>query len=267
MRTRFPSVEACRLGKRKLVLWDPGDPAATFLEVPWRCKSWRCPRCRPAVALRDYNRLCWALEREPRWIYLVLTAPPELHRQPPVRSFRALGEAWRKRLRHRIVREHGKVLYIQTWERHKSGVAHVNIALRTESLIADAESRGVAWRGWLLEQARQSGFGRIGFAGLTWDPVPNARHPLRGLASYMTKQAHALGLRHRGGKISAELARADIKDQTPLTAPRGFRRLRASRGVLPPKPPSDWTGVLAGSGERWTPERVVMREALGRLTA
>jgi hypothetical protein len=72
----------------------------------------------------------------------------------------------------------------------------------------------------------------------------------------MVKLAHNLGvegaeqIQNPLDRKAGELTRADVKDQTPLSAPRGFRRLRASQGLLPPRwGPGELTGALRPSEE------------------
>lgn len=71
----------------------------------------------------------------------------------------------------------------------------------------------------------------VGFGFRTWvEPLrPGAELTLAG---YLTK-------------LSRELTGAGFKDQVPVNAPPHFRRLRASRKLLPkPFHRKGWTGIL-----------------------
>lgn len=152
------------------------------------------------------------------------------------------------------------LVYLQTWEATARGWPHANVVLEhplLERWLEEPElgrsredgdgilegrglverstrsSSGAArralcpargWKAWLEREAERAGFGRITWAELL------APRSLGSMAGYLVKLARELtgGAQKRG-------------DQTPLSAPRGFRRLRASQGMLPPAP--------AGSGE------------------
>ena len=152
------------------------------------------------------------------------------------------------------------VVYLQTWESTARGWPHANVVLshpllerwleepelgrsrkdepgvlegaglverRTRS-SSGAERRALCpargWKAWLEREAERAGFGRISWAELL------APRSLGSMAGYLVK-------------LARELTASGAKkgDQTPLSAPRGFRRIRASVGMLPPAP--------AGSGE------------------
>jgi hypothetical protein len=164
------------------------------------------------------------------------------------------------------------VEYIQTWEAHRDGTPHVNIVLGGEALLDHVDAMGDGperrhpglgrpvrvprWRTWWLGQAQECGFGRIGWVERLWSRGDDGRDPRDGLASYMVKLAHGLGCctgstGSTGGDGAArELVYHGPKDQTPTAAPRGFRRLRSSRGLLPPRfRGGDWTGTIRRSDE------------------
>lgn len=151
-------------------------------------------------------------------------------------------------------------VYLQTWEATARGWPHANVVLshpllerwleepelgrsrkdepgilegrglveRATSSSSGNERRALCpargWKAWLEREAERAGFGRITWAELL------APRSLGSMAGYLVKLARELtGGASKGG------------DQTPLSAPRGFRRIRASVGMLPPAP--------AGSGE------------------
>jgi hypothetical protein len=259
-----------------VVLWRR-DGSGDVQTVPFRCKSWRCPSCRPHVALVDYARIAQGLAAHRRWIYVVLTLPAEARRSTIWRRYRRAGELWDGALRHRLRRRYGAIRYVQTWEAHADGTPHVNIVLGGDQLLEHVEELGDGperrhpyldrpvrvprWRAWWLSQARECGFGKVGWVERLWSRDLDDRDPRDGLAAYMTKLAHGLGVAggsaERGDALAREISYAGPKDQTPAAAPRGFRRLRASRGVLPPRwGPGEWTGTVRPAEETWNWERV-----------
>jgi len=211
---RLSYVGACERGAWHLELWkrDGSDPAR--LHVPFRCRSWRhAGECREWCGSCDFIRCQEALTTRPHWTCVVLTYP---HREwPQMRALYRFGVVSWARLRKRMVREFGKLEYIQTWEQHKSGYPHVNVAISNTPFFLEAcKDRKAIVRRWLLQAATECGFGKE----MHVTPVYYAK----GMAAYMTK-------------LAKELTGASVKDQTPVMAPRNFRRLRSSRGTLPPR--------------------------------
>ena len=89
----------------------------------------------------------------------------------------------------------------------------MNIIIHNEEILRRCAGEG--WRKWrqdLKKLAVKAGFGEV----LWVEPVRDSE----AMAGYMTK-------------LSRELTGASRKDQVPVNAPRHFRRLRASRGLLP----------------------------------
>lgn len=277
---RAASVDWCRWGTHRVNRWRR-DYSGEIESNPFRCKSWRCPRCRPWVGLVDYARIASALCSRDRWLYLVLTMPSTDHSNPDRWSvYREAGRRWRDRLLPALTREHGPIEYVQTWEQHRTGVPHVNVVLRSDSLVdlvlrlgfratrapPGSHARGsigrvLVWRSELRRVARRSGFGPSLWIEPSWVRADSGERPHAGLASYLVKLARTLGVeapeRERGEALAAELSRSAQKssDQTPIEAPIGFRRLRASRGLLPPRHRGDpnFTGKLgAASDPPWT---------------
>lgn len=256
------SVRACADGRWKLTLWKldgTGDP----IDAPWVCSSWRCEKCRRFVAAIDYARIAHALYERPTWIYCVLTLadigePRELWPKCAAR--------W-DTLRKRLQRTYGALAYMQTWEQQESGRPHVNVVLHSERLCADVAARGFtprgapAWRKTWRTWAMAAGWGPV-----TWveELRPGGRER-EGLASYLVKLSLSLGAGAlaRGSKLAAELVRADLKHQLPVYAPKGFRRLRTSRGLLPPRFRGDgWSGTLRpAEGRAWSWKDVHCHEA------
>jgi hypothetical protein len=119
--------------------------------------------------------------------------------------------------------------YVQTWEQHEKPWPHVNVVVHSRELAKDMRARGsyehvdadgtlqTFWR-WanqvLQRMAVRSGFGRNVHA------APPKRDGAT-LAGYLVK-------------LAAELTGSHVKNQTPIAAPRGFRRLRATPRFIPP---------------------------------
>jgi len=152
-------------------------------------------RCRDAIASRQ------------GWTYVVLTFDPKDWRDE-IAAYRGAGELW-NRLRSSLTRKYGRIDYIQTWEATKKGWPHVNI------LLHNARIQAAPWKKFrrvLKALAKRAGFGQILWVEPMRDGVA--------MAGYMVK-------------LARELTGAARKDQVPVDAPKHFRRLRASRGILP----------------------------------
>ena len=234
------SLMACETGAWSLLSY-PRDPFGNpdLAGAPefslFRCGSWRCRRCGPRVGASDFVRVACASKARPDWFYLVLTVKQEdfVDRWD---AFSSIYRLWQNRLRKRIQRfadsyAPGKLEYVMTFERHtKSGWPHVNILLGHPGLRAASDSLGTEirrkgiyrngrichkpeWRSLLVNMVKKSGFGEI-----VW--VEDVQNP-EAWAGYITK-------------LAKELVGAEVKDQTPYGAPQGFRRIRATRGTLPP---------------------------------
>lgn len=176
-------------------------------------------------------RCAEALESRKNWVSVVLTFAQK-DWSNPFDQYTKGGELWAC-LRKRIVREYGATAYLQTWERHKKGGAHVNVCLSNPRIFHQVAADFRPWKnGWLEPHAVECGFGFRCWV----EPVVGKR----GMAGYLTK-------------LSRELTGASAKGQTPFDAPPHFRRLRASRGLLPPIRKGDLTGALIRcSLQRWT---------------
>jgi hypothetical protein len=216
-------VDACECGGWHLVLWPHDDPIRTK-KVSFKCRSWRhAGACRQWKGAQDFVRCREAMQKWDYWTYLTLTFENQESHSPWWFYYHG-KEKWAK-LRKRLVREWGKIGYIQTWERHQSGYPHVNVVVRSPALYGSAiHDPTDNWMRLLRDQARECGFGRIGWCERLHDPTA--------CAGYLVK-------------LARELTGAGPKNQIPVNAPRHFRRLRASQGLLPPvhKNP-DIDGVL-----------------------
>jgi hypothetical protein len=154
-----------------------------------------------------------AIEKLTHWTYLVFTFPQSTKRLDK-EAFTSGCRKWaamRKRITHRF----GHIQYIQTWEIHKSGWPHVNCLVSNRELFDQAVDNYRKLRRKFFIPANVE----IGFGRRIWvEPMKNARH----MGGYLTK----LGL---------ELVGGEHKNQLPVNAPKHFRRIRASRGLLPKK--------------------------------
>lgn len=267
------SVQACERSWWSLLTW-PAEGGAEEHErraSPFVCGSWRCRRCGPFVASQDYRRVEEAALSRRWWLYVVLTFDPAQWANP-WDAYTEAGKLWNNRLHKRLQREHGRVEYVQTWERHVRGSSfpHVNLLLTGDGLREAVELDGVEsryderaghgagrwtrfpfWRTrWLAKAAPDAGFGlRV------WAEVVDQRE---GMAHYLVKAAHDLSA-----------ARWKAGNQSPIGAPPHFRRYRASRGLLPARPESEgvWSGAIARQPpsafvDRSTGEMVVSNAAV-----
>ncbi len=217
-------VECCEKGEWHLQIWNPLDPKQGSKRIPFRCRSWRhAGPCAMWKGSQDFARCQHAIAQTTIWTYIVLTFDQN-NWEDPWQQYKQGVTLW-SRLRKRITRKFGMVKYIQTWERHQKGGAHVNVLASCWGLFQAVQHD---WRrvrnSWLEPNAVACGFGMR-----TW--IENMRGGGVEVAGYLTK-------------LSRELTCSSPKSQTPLDAAKHFRRLRASRGVLPPPWKSEMTGKL-----------------------
>jgi hypothetical protein len=263
---RYPlkSVIACERQSWTLLSWqegarldsETGELTCEGLQEPTKrpflCGSWKCRRCALWRGAVDWARCRAAVESRPWWLYCVLTFDPSSWRER-WDAYQEAGRLWnnhlREALRSRLRR--APVAYLQTWEAHKSRWPHVNMILSGDELRADVERSGPlktrevvgaggsvrratwppAWRRWFRGAAERAGFGRIAWVEIIDHANPDA------MAGYLCKLARELTGAPGGSK----------GEQSPTDAPPGFRRIRASRGLLPPGPETGaegWTGAL-----------------------
>ena len=172
---------------------------------------------------QDYERVRKAMEAHQNWVHITLTF--EDHKT--VSAYKRYKEGflhWSV-LRKRIIREFGPIRYIQTWERHKSGIPHCHLAVSNFYMYHEATGSSLTnWWRMLRQDAMATGFGRRGWL----EPLRPGHH----FGAYLTKLAN-------------ELIGAGTKDQVPENAPPHFRRIRATQGLLsPPDKDPDLTGRL-----------------------
>lgn len=216
-------VQACERGDWHLAIWPRTEPTKVK-RIPFHCRSWRHEGdCRLWKGSQDFARIKEAMEAYDNWCHITLTYDPRKSLSL-VRLFRVGVVLWAK-LRKRMTRRFGKILYIQTWEIHRSQVPHVHLAVCNTELFAQADMDPVSnWKDVLQVMAHESGFGYIG-----WLERLRTR---AAMAGYLTK-------------LARELTGSGKEYQVPTNAPPHFRRLRASQGLLPkPLKDPELTGKL-----------------------
>jgi len=237
-----PYVHACHTGRWTIETWRRDSPGESRRRFVYRCRSWRHEgKCRLWCGACDYERIKEAVLKRSRWTYLVLTYGGKA-RLNHWRIFREGNAKWYS-LRKRLEKEFGTVRYIQTWETQRDGTPHLNTIIQCTRLFnALADAHRAIKRGWLEPAAIASGFGKISYC----EAVKSRGRK----ANYLTK-------------LTQELTGAGVKSQVPVNAPRHFRRIRASKGLLPPRrkdpdltgrlirgpcPPSPGTGIVPEYG-------------------
>lgn len=229
-------MRACEQARGALILWRKGEEGGRLAVAPVRCGSWRCRRCGWGVQRDLYKRLEEGVRARPEWAYFVLTFDPANREGGPWAAYEDAGRLWDKRLRKALERRYGRLEYVQTWEATRRGWPHANVLLTglglrevlerlpRERRWSDRAGHGhgrwswwTAWRRELRPLVVGAGFGRVLWCELVGDLARE------GLAAYLAKVCH-------------DLSAANLKagDQTPIGAPTHFRRVRASRGLLPP---------------------------------
>lgn len=238
------SVFACVLGAWSFVTVD--RETGELAVHRFRCRSWRCTSCRYQVAKGDFARILAALDGKTGagrdWILLTLTFDPSRY-DSRWDAYKAGGRAWQM-LRQRLARRWGgranpaKIGYVAVWEQHASGWPHVHLAVSCPEMAQEIRRRGLcdrsehpwgptrwdaragkrvpnwAWKVDVLDELAQAcGFGRV-------SDVQFPRASAGGVAGYFAK-------------LCGELV--GCFDQRPVQAPKGFRRLRSSRRMLPPR--------------------------------
>lgn len=229
-RARLKYIAACENKAWSVVIWRKDQPSKKRARR-FKCRSWRHEgECRKWKGSQDFVRIREAISSRDTtgWVYIVLTFDQKQWTDKWA-AYKGAVKCWDK-LRKRMTRAFGKIEYIQTWEQHKNGWPHLNLLVHNDRLATLCSDGGQykVKNGWLEPNAIASGFGMK-----TWiEPMRD----LEAMSGYMTKLAN---------KLTAELTDANVKDQVPLAAPRNFRRLRASRGLLPDiHKDHDYTGEL-----------------------
>lgn len=291
------SVLACIAGSWGHLVHDPSEGETSVQE--FRCRSWRCPRCGPAVNRREYFRLRKAVDARDvaALSFLTLTFYRPRHASPHAAARASCG-MWQSlldRLKYELARRLGhfkrngqpdaravRLGYYLVWEQHRKADdrgewMHAHVLVHSKALADWIRALGrlpATWdavRGKEVEPwrfssnvlagiARRAGFGRV-------DAQPLDRE---GVAEYLTKRA---------AWCAAEMGGGTAKGQVPTSAPRNFRRIRTSRRFLEPikrtasglvaavtaAPAAVVRTLLERAREPWNLEDPAELEALGRL--
>lgn len=217
------SINACEEGSWSVLTWKKEDGSNPQVK-PFRCRSWRHEGdCRRECAACDFARILSAVESHRYWSYMVYTYPAG--EWPNVAELFRAGVIHWSRMRKRLVQRYGEIKYIQTWEIHRSGYPHVNVIVSNKKLWESLN------QDWFYESNRvlQPMAYQVGFGERFWVETVKSRAKM---SSYLNK-------------LAMELTSTGKFNQIPINAPRHFRRLRASRKLLPPRMKSDEiTGCL-----------------------
>ncbi len=207
------------------------------------------------------------------WTYVVLTHDPAKWKYDMKAMWKADGKCW-NRLRTRMNKRIGKSHYVCVMERHlKSGQPHSNIAIHNQAMLNVCKIEGCGHiestkcepcRGCRetgtkkrlcegfrkLRQVIRSWAMAAGYGKVIWlEPI----YDRAGLAGYLQKLSDLLigdTTRAKKEELVKELVgsakKGPIRTQTPdQDAPPHFRRLRPSRGLLPPvKKNPEYTGEM-----------------------
>jgi len=208
-------IHACDMGAWTIATYNRSNPSQKTL-FPYKCRSWRhVGDCRKWKGAQDYTRIREGIESHPGgYTYLVLTLDQKRWSNV-FTAYRGLMHCW-ARLRKRLYREFGEFHYVTVMEQHRNGWPHVNILVQNDKLAALCAGEG--WksvrRKWLEPHAKASGFGMR-----TW--IEGMRDK-DAMAGYFVKLSN---------QLTAEITKPS---QIPVNAPKNFRRIRASKGFLPP---------------------------------
>ena len=208
-----------------------------LVRIPFRCKSWRCPRCARGVAATDFSRIRdGLLSCDPdELVFLVLTldkTAEEANGLTAKTSYATVQRRWQT-LIQRIRRTYGETKVVRTTEQHRNGWPHLNVVLKSPGLaesLKDRFKRGArAVTGELRDAVVSAGFGPV-----AWVDRPR---DVTAIAGYVVKLAHRETLVGEVVKLS----------QLPVMAPFRTRRLNSTPGFLPKKLGStgEWTGELS----------------------
>ena len=247
-------------GCHALYTWKKGHPSIVTRKQ-LLCGSWRhhglCARRNASVAFARIKEALDPLPPEGN-IFLVLTKDRNgVYTGKPLTSIDATyADLGKKTTRFiALVRKYcaqrgwpPPVLWIGVAESHRSGWPHFNLILHAPELAAELEAERVAAlaRG---ETARNSTLLRgalLGFAMRTGWGVQSTAERARSadaLAGYIVKLA---------GEADATTGEIAKLSQVPTNAPKSFRRLRSSKGALPPtRKDRDYTGVMVQRLANW----------------
>jgi len=216
-------VTACEIDAWTIETWPKDDPDLHSFRV-FRCHSWRHRgECQVWKGQQDYTRIKDALDSRDFWMHVTLTYP--LHQYSDIKKLYSWGCVHWSKLRKRLHRRFGKFEYIQIWEVTRRDVPHCHMAVTSERLYSECGRDPINnFHRLIQEAAIECGFGKVGWCEKIRSRV--------GMSGYLLKLERELTGKAKGCQI-------------PIDSPPHFRRLRASRGLLPPvlKDP-DITGAL-----------------------
>lgn len=228
-------VKKCQHNKWTVLTWDKENPEEQKARL-YRCRSWRhIGECATWRAESDFARISEGLSKHGPWMHVVLTY--HNWRGRDVNSLWKVSLVNWAKLRKRITREWGDFLYVQTWEATRKDCPHCHMALANIPM----------WRQCLpipqgLEKDQREYIAQVNFDRIVGAHAQACGFGHRGWAEAIYGQK---GFVKYLEKLKRELTQAAGKGQSPLKAPRHFRRLRASRGLIPPPFKADWiTGCL-----------------------
>lgn len=266
-------VAACKSKAWSIVSWRKDNPNEKRVRC-FRCNSWRHPgECRLWKGAQDFVRMKEGLQKFDSWLYLVTTHDPVKWDYNMYRMWKDDGICW-NRLRTRMNKTCGKSQYVCLMERHLiSGQPHSNIALHNEQMLAACQVAGCTHlevtpckpcrgcRGTGTKKRLCKGYAELrkvlrswataaGYGKVIWlEPI----YDRAGIAGYFQKLSDLLiGDESRRTKvdfvkeITGNAVKGEVRTQTPdHDAPKNFRRLRPSHGLLPPVLKNgDWTGEM-----------------------
>jgi hypothetical protein len=165
-------------------------------------------------------------------------------------AYPALLDRWRS-FAQAFRRKWGEFGYVSTVESHRSGWPHLNVVVVSPAFAGEVRATAVELDGWTRKAAgretarrvlgsmlERTGFGRIAFCESALQLKDDGEDRL---AAYISKLAGETGQAWDGegrglvdsieGQMVGEIAKLS---QVPHRAPEGFRRLRSSKGFLPP---------------------------------
>lgn len=234
-------IRACQAKAWTVKLWPKNDPSKPEY-ICYACRSWRCQGdCARANAAQLFARLTASIARVPDfWCFLTLTLDPKRFKSRES-MYKRVGGMWAQ-FRHELKRIYGYDHFFLAFEVSvRAKALHIHAIVRSKKLYAEVQhapgemvfkgkpslGAGRVWKDWLKPTALACGF------GFKCDVSAVRDHGA--MSGYLVKSSG----------ISGELSQADSKDQLPIDAPKGFRRIRSSKGFLVPKLKNeDVTGEL-----------------------
>lgn len=217
-------IQACRCQAWQLEIW-PKNGSSGEITVPFVCHSWRHEgECRLWKGAQDFCRVSEGMAKYDNWCHVTLTFA-QAGRTLDSQVFKNTYHQW-SNLRKRIIRRHGKFVYVQTWEVTRKKWPHCHVALHNPNLFAMSGADPINnFHRLLRDDAVECGFGKNGWCEALADH--------RAMSGYMAQLANEL------------TGQANKAYQVPINAPPRFRRLRATQGLLPPvRENEDYTGRM-----------------------